>query len=70
MPYIKIAETDSFEVAMRRFRRSVDRSGLMTDLRMRTAYEKPTTKRKRQKLLAAKRLRRQLTLQSIPKRKY
>jgi len=70
MPQIKLSETDSFEVAMRRFKRSIERSGLLTELRMRSAYEKPTTKRKRLKIAAHKRLRRQLRLQSLPTRKY
>lgn len=70
MPYVKISETDSFENSMRRFKRMIDRSGLLTELRMRETYEKPTTMRKRKKLAAKKKLRRQLYLQSIPKRKY
>lgn len=70
MPYVKITETDSFESAMRRFKRSVERSGLLTELRARTAYEKPTTRRKREKLIAVRRVQRQLRLQSLPKRKY
>lgn len=70
LPAVKISENDSFEAAMRRFKRAVERSGLLTEQRMRTAYEKPTTKRKRLKLAAVKRLRRQLRLQSLPTRKY
>ena len=70
MPYIKISETDSFETAIRRFKRSVERSNLLTEMRARAAYEKPTTRRKREKLTAVRRLRRQLRLQSLPKRKY
>ena len=70
MPHIKISETDSFEVAMRRFKRSIERSGLLTELRARAAYEKPTTRRKRRKLQAVRRLARQLRMQSLPKRKY
>lgn len=70
MPSVKISETDSFEAAMRRFKRAVERSGLLTEQRMRVAHEKPTTKRKRLKIAAVKRLRRQLRLQSLPTRKY
>lgn len=68
--HVKLSETDSFEVAMRRFKRSVERAGLIPELRMRTAYEKPTTRRKRKKLVAKRRILRQLKLQSIPKRRY
>ena len=70
MPSVKISENDSFESAMRRFKRAVERSGLLIEQRMRTAYEKPTSKRKRLKLAAVKRLRRQLRLQSLPTRRY
>lgn len=70
MPSVKISENDNFESAMRRFKRAVERSGLLTEQRMRLAYEKPTTKRKRLKLAAVKRLRRQLRLQSLPVRKF
>lgn len=55
---------------MRRFKRSVERAGLLTEQRMRIAHEKPTTKRKRLKIAAIKRLHRQLRLQSLPKRRY
>lgn len=70
MPSVKISENDTFETAMRRFKRAVERSGLLTEQRMRVAYEKPTAKRKRLKIAAVKRLRRQLRLQSLPTRKY
>ena len=70
MPTVRIGETETFDVALRRFKRAVERTGLLTELRMRTAYEKPTTRRKREKLAAVKRLRRQLRMQSLPTRKF
>ncbi len=70
MPLVKISENDTFEVAMRRFKRAVDRAGLLAEKRMRAAHEKPTTRRKRQKIAAVKRLRRALRMQTLPVRKF
>ncbi|MGH9651329.1 MAG: 30S ribosomal protein S21, partial [Terriglobales bacterium] len=52
MPTVRIKENEPFEVAMRRFKRTVEKTGLLTELRAREYYEKPTTERKR-KLAAA-----------------
>ena len=68
MPSITIQENESFEVAVRRFKRMVERAGLIADMRARAAYEKPTTRRKRKKLLAVKRRRRRIRMQSLPRR--
>lgn len=54
MPAIRVKENEPFEVAMRRFKRAVEKTGLLTELRAREAYEKPTTERKRKKAAAAK----------------
>ncbi|WP_338861900.1 30S ribosomal protein S21 (plasmid) [Mycetohabitans rhizoxinica] len=56
------------EVALRRFRRSIESTGLIKELRARTAYEKPTTERKRKKAAAVARLRKQMR-RSLPPRK-
>ena len=45
MPAIRVKENEPFEVAMRRFKRAVEKTGLLTELRAREAYEKPTTER-------------------------
>ena len=54
MPSIKVKENEPFEVAMRRFKRAIEKTGLLTELRAREAYEKTTTERKRKKDAAAK----------------
>jgi len=56
------------EVALRRFRRSIESTGLIKELRARTAYETPTAKRKRKKAAAVARLRKQIK-RSLPPRK-
>jgi len=68
MPSVKVKENEPFEVAYRRFKRAVDRNGLLSEMRRRTAYEKPTTKRKRSKQAAIKRHKRNLKIQALPLR--
>jgi ribosomal protein S21 len=47
MPTIRLKENEPFEVALRRFKRTIEKSGLLTELRAREFYEKPTAERKR-----------------------
>ncbi|MDI9347601.1 MAG: 30S ribosomal protein S21 [Methylacidiphilales bacterium] len=58
MPIIKIKETESFEYALRRFKRLCEKVGIVNELKKRKYYEKPTTERKRKKLAAIKRSQR------------
>ena len=55
MPTIRVKENEPFEVALRRFKRTIEKSGLLTELRAREFYEKPTAERKRKKAAAVKR---------------
>ncbi|CAL4318359.1 30S ribosomal protein S21 [Buchnera aphidicola (Eriosoma grossulariae)] len=60
MPIIKIRENEPFDVALRRFKRSCEKAGILSEIRRREFYEKPTTKRKRAKASAVKRLTKKL----------
>ena len=55
MPIVKVKENEPFEVALRRFKRAIEKTGLLTELRAREFYEKPTAERKRKKAAAVKR---------------
>lgn len=55
MPSVKIRDNENFEFALRRFKRSVDTAGIITDLRAKEFYEKPTQVRKRKAAAAVKR---------------
>lgn len=70
MPSVRVKENEPFEVAMRRFKRAVEKTGLLTELRAREAYEKPTTERKRKKAAAQKRLQKKLRSQLLPQKHY
>ena len=49
MPVIKVRENEPFDVALRRFKRSCEKAGVLAEVRRREFYEKPTTERKRAK---------------------
>jgi small subunit ribosomal protein S21 len=57
MAGIRVKDHEPFEAAMRRFKRSVEKSGILAEVRGRQFYEKPSTKRQRQRAAAIKRTR-------------
>ena len=55
MPTIQLGENEPLDIAIRRFRRSCEKAGILTEIRGREFYEKPTTVRRRKSILAKKR---------------
>ena len=70
MPSVRLKENEPFDVALRRFKRTIEKTGLLTELRAREFYEKPTAERKRKKAAAVKRHYTRLRSQMLPKKKY
>lgn len=70
MPTIRLKENEPFDVALRRFKRTIEKTGLITELRAREFYEKPTAERKRKKAAAVKRHYKRLRSQQLPKKLY
>ena len=44
---IRVKENESIDMALRRFKRSCQKSGILAELRKREHYEKPSVKRKK-----------------------
>ena len=65
-----IVKDDNIERALRKFKKKVQDSGLLQELRDRETYEKPTALRKRKKSAAKNRWRKQLAAQTLPKKPY
>ncbi|MGH8281025.1 MAG: 30S ribosomal protein S21 [Gammaproteobacteria bacterium] len=55
MPSVRVKDNEHFDAALRRFKRSCEKAGVMTELRRREFYEKPTQERKRKMAAAVKR---------------
>jgi small subunit ribosomal protein S21 len=70
MPLIRLKENEPFDVALRRFKRAVEKTGLLTELRAREFYEKPTAERKRKHAAAVKRRFKRLRSQMLPPKLY
>ena len=65
-----LVKDDNVEKALRKFKKKVQESGLLDELRSRETYEKPTTTRKRKKGAAKARWRKKLGDQQLPKKMF
>jgi small subunit ribosomal protein S21 len=70
MTLIRVKDTEPYEVALRRFKRTIEKLGLLTDLRAREFYEKPTAERKRKKSAAVKRHYKRVRSMQLPPKMY
>ncbi|MBE7091045.1 MAG: 30S ribosomal protein S21 [Clostridiales bacterium] len=55
MSTIRVGENETLENALRRFKRKCSRDAIISDLRKRECYEKPSVKRKKKSEAARKR---------------
>lgn len=55
MPGIVIREGDSFEAALKKFKKYCEKAGILSEVRKRESYEKPSVKRKKKAIAAKKR---------------
>lgn len=60
MPVVHVREEESFENALRRFKRKCEKAGVLTELKKRQHFEKPSVKRKRKAIQARKKALRKL----------
>ena len=55
MPGVRVKENEPLEAAIRRFKKQCEKAGILSELRKREHYEKPSVKRKKKALAARKR---------------
>jgi small subunit ribosomal protein S21 len=55
MSGVKIVENEPFESALRRFKKQCEKAGILTEVRKRQFFEKPSIRRKKKALAARKR---------------
>jgi small subunit ribosomal protein S21 len=53
---VVIREDESFESALRRFKKQVEKAGVLSEMRKRQHYEKPSVRRKKKALAARKKM--------------
>lgn len=61
MPVVHVRDEESFENALRRFKRKCEKAGILTELKKRQYYEKPSVKRKRKEMQGKKKMLRKLS---------
>ena len=67
---VYVKENENINQALRRFKKKIDDSGLLEELRQREFYEKPTTERKRKAGAAKARWNKKLREQQLPKKMF
>ena len=58
MPEVVIQREESFERALKRFKKKCEKAGILADLRKHRHYEKPSERRKRKINAARRKMRR------------
>ena len=67
---VVLKENENISQALRRFKKKVEDSGVLDELRQKEFYEKPTTARKRAKGAARSRWLKKLRDGALPKKMY
>jgi small subunit ribosomal protein S21 len=67
---VTVKEHENINQALRRFKKKIDDSGLIEDLRNRESYIKPTTRRKKAQAAAKARWQKKLREQQLPPKLY
>ena len=60
MPCVILEENESFDSALRKFKKQCEKAGILSELKKRQHYEKPSVKRKKKEAAARKRLLKKL----------
>ena len=56
MAFVRVRDNESFEQAFRRFKKSCEKSGILSEIKKREHYEKPSVRKKKKSIAARKRL--------------
>ena len=55
MPKVKLKEGDNLEYALRRFKKTCEKLGILSEIKNRESFEKPSLARKKKSIMARKR---------------
>ena len=55
MPAVIVREGETFESALKRFKKQCEKTGILSEIKKREHYEKPSVKKKKKMLAAKKR---------------
>jgi small subunit ribosomal protein S21 len=63
--FVVVGENEPFEKAFKKFKRLVEKEGILTEVRRRQFYEKPSEKKKRRERQARKRIVKAMKKRSV-----
>ncbi|MEE8476490.1 MAG: 30S ribosomal protein S21 [Myxococcota bacterium] len=55
MPVIRLRDNEPFEAAMKRFKKQCEKAGILSELKRREYYDKPSVRKKKKAAAARKR---------------
>ena len=55
MPEVRVGDNESSESALKRFKKKIQKAGILSEIKRRERYEKPSIKKKRKSEAARKR---------------
>ena len=55
MPEVRVRENENIDSALKRFKKKIQKAGILSEIKRRERYEKPSVKRKRKSEAARKR---------------
>ena len=54
MPYVRVRESESFENALKKFKKQCEKEDILSEIKKREHYEKPSVKKKKKAIAARK----------------
>ncbi len=54
MPIVRVGGSESFENALKKFKKQCEREGILSEIKKREHYEKPSVKKKKKSIAARK----------------
>ena len=55
LPGLRVKDNEPYDIALRRFKKQCEKSGILSELRRREFYEKPSVRKKKKSIAARKR---------------
>jgi small subunit ribosomal protein S21 len=62
MTSVEVREDESFESALRRFKKQCEKAGVLSELRKREHYEKPSVRKKKKAMAARKKMAKKMRM--------
>jgi len=68
VPSVKVRDTESFESALKHFKKQCEREGILSEIKKREHYDKPSVKKKKKIIAARKKAAKRKTFSARPAR--